>query len=71
MAELFVVSKQEKPDEPVEESEDFELTGDTALDLETALRAIAFLYDWVISIGPEGIAECADSVRAFRQERRR
>jgi hypothetical protein len=73
MAKLFVVPKQEIEElpEPQETGllETFEVSGDVAKDLENALIAIGFLLDWIITIGPEGLQHCADSVRKFREER--
>ncbi len=73
MSKLFVVQKQPigPPIEPEEtEPEAFEVSGDIATDMETALRALSFLLGWVEEIGgPVGLLICADKVRAFREER--
>jgi len=72
MTKLFVVPKQEiqSPIEPEEvESDLLEVSGDTAADLETAIRALAFLVDWIENVGgAEGLRICADGVRRFREE---
>jgi hypothetical protein len=73
MAELFVVPKQqfEQPAESEEiDPEVFEVTGDTKADLETAMRALAFLIDWVNEVGAEGIRKGANEIRAFRGEQK-
>lgn len=73
MAELFVVSKRpiEPSTEPEEtESDVFELSGDVKADLETALRALAFLLDFVDSVGgAEGLRCCANDIRKFEAPR--
>jgi len=72
MAKLFVVPKgqAEQSTEPEEiDSEEFELSGDTATDLQTAMMAFAFLLDWVDSVGgSDGVRMCAGKVGAFRKE---
>ena len=74
MPKLFVVPKQPinpgdtEPDELEEES--FELSGDIKADLETALLAVAFLLDFVDSVGPDGLRCCANEIREFRKEHR-
>jgi len=73
MARLFVVPKQEsRPPIDTEEIEcdPLEVSGDVATDLETAIRAFAFLVEWVEEAGASGgLRICADAVRKFRQER--
>jgi hypothetical protein len=66
MAKPFVVPKQpiqQHPEPEGIESEVFELSGDVKKDLETALRAVAFLLDFVDSVGgAEGLRTCADEI---------
>ena len=56
-----------KPKEP--KPEPLTATGNVAVDLETALRAIAFLVEFIDGLGVEGLRHCADTVREFRRER--
>lgn len=73
MAELFIVPRQpvEQTAEPGEiEEEDFRVSGEVKQDLETALRAIAFLFDFVDSVGgADGLRACADDIRKFEMPR--
>jgi len=75
MAKLFVVPKQiiQPPSELEEvECDPLKVSGDVAADLETAIRAFAFLVEWVEEAGAAGgLRICADAVRNFRQERER
>lgn len=66
MGELFIVPKTARPQQPSPEAdaESFQVTGDTLADLETALRALAFLLEWMLRSGPE---ECAVVTRAWRE----
>jgi hypothetical protein len=69
MAKLFIVQpgEQRPADGSDESSEEIpELTGDTARDLETALRAMAFLVDFMLQLEPGEIRRCANAVRDFR-----
>ncbi len=71
MPELFVVHKPCGPQKPIEkaEPESLQVTGDTLADLQTALRALAFLTEWwLLTKGPGGLWECASIVQAWRQE---
>jgi hypothetical protein len=71
MSNLFVVPRQEvaQTPEPEEiENEPLVLSGDMAADLDNALRAIAFLVDFVNNVGADGLLDCADKVHAFRKE---
>ena len=68
MAQLFVVPKQ--PVEQVaeveesEETDAFELSGDIKADIATALRAYAFLLDFIDSIGgSDGLRATAEQIR--------
>lgn len=73
MAELFIVPRQpvEQSSEPEEiEEEDFRVSGEVKTDLETALRAIAFLLDFIDSVGgAEGLRCCANDIRKFEVPR--
>ncbi len=70
MTNLFVVPKQSIQElEEVEQTETelFELSGVVKADLENALRALAFLLDFVDLVGgADGLRGCADAVREFR-----
>jgi hypothetical protein len=55
-------SKEPKP-------EPLTVTGNVSADLETALRATAFLIEFIERLDPEDLQRCADAVREFRQER--
>lgn len=71
MAKLFVV-----PNEPVTEAEpnqeadaigeSLELSGDVKVDTETALRALAFLIEFIDEAGPDELRRCADEIRSSR-----
>ena len=70
MPNLFVVPEQplEQPPEiePID-TDVFRVSGDTKTDLETAMRAIAFLLDFIDSVGgAEGLRACADDIREFQ-----
>ena len=73
MAELFIVPRQpvDQATEPEEiEEEDFRVSGEVKQDLETALRAIAFLLDFIDSVGgAEGLRCCANDIRKFEVPR--
>lgn len=73
MAKPFVVPKrpiQQHPEPEEIESEVFELSGDVKTDLETALRAVAFLLDFVDSVGGAGgLRACADEIGRFEVRR--
>jgi hypothetical protein len=45
------------------------VTGNVCADLETALRAIAFLVEFMEGVGADGFRECADTLQEFRRER--
>jgi hypothetical protein len=70
MAKLFVVGKG-----PVEQSEQQEdtgpigMSGDTNADTETALRALAFLIEFLDQVGPDELRRCADEIQALRVQR--
>jgi hypothetical protein len=71
MAKLTIVGK-----EPLEQSAPreiepgpFDVSGDTGRDLETALRAFAFLVDFVKEVGSDELRKCADVVCDLRSER--
>lgn len=67
MANLFVVQKhEERAAEPEFTPEPLELSGDTKADLETALRALAFLMEFIEVVGPEQLRRSADEIHAFR-----
>lgn len=68
-AELFVVPKQavEQSPEPEPTDTDLRVSGNVNTDMETALRAIAFLLDFIDSVGgAEGLRACADDIREFQ-----
>ena len=56
----------EEPEKP--EQEVLQFTGDTAHDLEMALRAAAYLLEFVHTLGVEGLLDCAATIRAYRKE---
>jgi hypothetical protein len=64
MAKLTIVGKQpaEGLQEPASEPGFLEVSGDTRRDLETALRAFAFLIDFVKEVGSDELRNCADEV---------
>lgn len=69
----FIVGKQEIRETQPEEFEygTLEFSGDAKRDLETAILAIAFLLDFVDSVGGSlGLRACADEMRDFRKEQR-
>lgn len=80
---LFVVPKAAaKVSDPSEESEveisasqvarvvssALRVTGEEAVDLEMALRTLAFLIEWTEIVGVEGLRKCAETVAEFRRE---
>ncbi|HEY6443367.1 MAG TPA: hypothetical protein VIY66_08520 [Candidatus Acidoferrales bacterium] len=73
MAKLFIVGQQ--PIEPEEtppetdEPETYEVCGDANADTETALRALAFLMEFLDEVGPDELRRCADEIRALRPQR--
>ena len=64
MAHLFIVGKEPLDQvSEIEEEEVFELSREVKVDLETALRAVAFLVDFIDSVGGSGgLRECADEL---------
>ena len=50
------------------ESERYELTGDTQQDAETALRAIAFLIDFMNVVGADEFRRVAGVLCGFRED---
>jgi hypothetical protein len=68
MTKLFVAGK-----EPVEQSKQREetreplgLSGDVKTDTETALRALAFLIEFLNEMGPDELRAAAAEIHAFR-----
>jgi hypothetical protein len=69
MSRLFVVPKQQvEQSRETEETgpELFGVSGDTGADLETALRTLAFLMEFIEVVGPDELRRCADEIHAFR-----
>ena len=62
------------PKEPVEQSvqqeeetpEPLEISGDVRADTEGALRALAFLIEFLDEVGPDELRRCADEIHASR-----
>ena len=69
MAKLFVVSKEQVVQSEQPEGatpEPLELSGNVSADTETALRALAFLLEFLECMGPDELRRTADEIRAFR-----
>lgn len=73
MAQLFVVPKQPVQVDEIEDSEEsdvFELSGDMQADLATALRAYAFLLDFIDSVGgSDGLRATAEQIHNIQVPR--
>jgi hypothetical protein len=65
-AGLFLVTP-ENAAQCKEPNEDQEISGETLNDTETAIRALAFLIDFVNSVGTDELRRCADQIRSFRE----
>jgi hypothetical protein len=70
MAKLFIVPKGpiEQSEQQSEMAEPMGLSGDVKADTEKALRALAFLLEFLDYMGPDQLRSCADEVRAFRMQ---
>lgn len=70
---LFVVPKQVQQSEssPQEvETDSIEMSGDAQADTETALRAIAFLIEFVQLADPGELRRCVEICRQYRERQR-
>ena len=73
MEKLFVVPRgplEQPPEAKSVEADVFEISGEVKTDLETALHAIAFLLDFIDSVGgADGLRCCADDIRKLEVPR--
>lgn len=69
---LFVVPRQVQQSDPAPEaeSEPLEVTGNAQTDIETALRAIAFLVEFVQIADPAELRHCVDVLTERRGRQR-